>query len=142
TGAGAPGAPGIIQCLKKEPSIEIHSCDIRSDAAGRFLSHRFHLGPAANNTQFINDILAICLSNNIEVIIPIVTAELFHFAKHISQFEAHGIKVLCNTYEVLKSVNDKGNLYQFLATKGIPVPEFHITKTLDQFTNAVTQLGY
>ena len=41
TGAGAPGGPGIIRCLKKDERIELTVCDTHEDASGRFLNKQF-----------------------------------------------------------------------------------------------------
>lgn len=142
TGGGAPGAPGIIECLLQRDDLIVHTCDVRAHAAGRYLAPHFHEVPPAHDEAFIPRVLQLCLKEGISYIIPIVTAELFHFARARRQFEEKGIQVLCNSYETLQQVNDKGNLYRELHAHGITVPDFEVVKTAAAFEQAILRLGY
>ena len=62
TGAGAPGAPGIIRCLRKngERSIRIVGVDMNENAAGRKLVDAFYTVPAAKDPGFLDRVLEVC----------------------------------------------------------------------------------
>lgn len=81
TGAGAPGGPGIIKALQKDRDIELWTADADDYASGRFLNARFVKLPKADSPNFIGFILEFCLITGIQVIFPLVTMELFKFAK-------------------------------------------------------------
>jgi carbamoyl-phosphate synthase large subunit len=147
TGAGAPGAAGIIKCLKQEESFHIVVADANSNAVGRYLNNDpisigFEHIPFANDPAFADVVFEICKRKNIHVLLPLVTKELIPLAQHITKFEQAGIKVLVSPLASLEIAHNKSRLYQFLQWRGMAVPEFRIVETVEQFNNAVTELGY
>jgi carbamoyl-phosphate synthase large subunit len=142
TGGGAPGAAGILHCLKQDSFVSVLVADANPTAVGRYLNHRFQQIPLAGDPGFIDALLSICRSNNIHVVMPLVTKELNLLAQHASQFEAAGAKVLVSPVEALIIANNKSQLYEFLQWRGLPVPAFHIVETVGQFTEAAKELGY
>lgn len=142
TGGGAPGAAGIIRCLKENESFHITLADANPDAVGRFLCDDFETIPVASATSFITAILEVCRKKEIKIILPLVTKELSSFSKHINDFEAKGIKVLVSPSHSLEIANNKSRLYEFLEWRGIPVPAFRVVESVDQFKTAVEELGY
>jgi carbamoyl-phosphate synthase large subunit len=141
TGAGAPGGPGIIKALKRGP-INLFTGDCNPEASGRFLSERFVELPPAGSDEFVPFVLSYCERNNIEVVFPLVTRELFKFAEHKQEFLNKKIKVIVSDFESLSVANDKGKLYNHLYNKQIPVPRFAIVKTMEALEKAVHKLGY
>ena len=142
TGGGAPGAPGIIRCLKENKSFHITLADANPDAVGRFLCDDFETIPVASDASFITDVLAVCRKKEINIILPLVTKELIPFSKHIKEFEEKGINVLVSPSHSLEIANNKSRLYEFLEWRGIPVPAFRVVESVDQFKTAVEELGY
>ncbi|POY39244.1 hypothetical protein C3K47_01755 [Solitalea longa] len=144
TGAGAPGAPGIIKCLKQEGSLNLFLCDSNPDAVGRFLHDGvFKVVPKANDVDFIKVIKQICSENNISVIMPLVTLELFVFAKYKAELEEIGIKVLVSDEKALNIANNKAYLYEFLNAKGVDfIPSFLKVNTYDEFNKSIKELDY
>ena len=78
TGAGAPGAPGIIKCLRKngERDIRIVGVDMNENATGRKLVDAFYKVPAGKDPAFLSCILDICKKESVQVVMPLVTREL------------------------------------------------------------------
>lgn len=142
TGAGAPGGPGIIKALKSYPLLMITAADANPEASGRFLCENFELIPKASDPDFIDVILRICEEGQIKIIFPLVTKELFHFAKHKARFQALGIKVIVSDEEPLNLANNKRKLYEHLQSNQIAVPEFYKVNTIDEFKDAAGKLGY
>ena len=87
TGAGAPGAPGIIHCLLQEPSFTVIAADKDSQATGRYLTHDFVQIPEAGDPDFIHTVLQVCRDKNIDIILPLVTRELSRLASSKKAFE-------------------------------------------------------
>jgi carbamoyl-phosphate synthase large subunit len=142
TGAGAPGAPGIIRCLLQDPSVKLTVADADENATGRWLHKDFVQIPGADDKDFIETILHICKSRNIRLILPLVTKELFPFSANKQLFEEAGIRVLVSPETAIGIANNKSACLQFLKSRGIPVPGFHIAHTTEDFIHAAFELGH
>lgn len=142
TGAGAPGAPGIIKCLSQDPAINIVGADANPNAVGRFLVQNFVPIPTADHSSFIDSLLAICREKDIHVVLPLVTKELIPLARYKKEFELAGAKLIISSPESLEIANDKSKLYQFLQWRGLDVPKFCVVENISQFKEAVAELGY
>ena len=142
TGGGAPGAAGILKCLHQEPSFRVIAADANPGAVARYLNTDFETIPLAADPEFAGKLIALCRAYDIHVVIPLVTRELIPLAEHVAEFEATGTRLLVSRAESLAIANDKAALYEFLQWRGIPVPGFRIVETVEQFSTAVTELGY
>lgn len=142
TGAGAPGAAGIIFCLQSDPSIQLTVADADENAVGRYLAKDFVQIPKATDANFVEAILNICLEKHIQVILPLVTKELFAFSQNKKLFEERGIRILVSSEEAINISNNKSQCYQFLKQNGIDVPKFLVVNTVDEFIHAALNLGY
>lgn len=142
TGAGAPGAPGILKCLKQNPNLKITLADANPNAVGKLLHPNFEIIPLASADDFIKVIKQLSLKLKVTHILPLVTRELFKFSKEKSAFEKLGIKVLVSNPEGLNIANDKGLTYLTLQENNIATPDFRITHTLADLEAAVKELGY
>lgn len=142
TGAGAPGAPGIIQCLLKEPSIKLTVADADDSATGRWLHHDFVRLPKGEDVNFIAEVLNVCRNRSVQIILPLVTRELFPFSVNKNQFEDAGIRVLVSPQTAIGIANNKSACHHYLKGKGIPVPQFHTVHTAEEFIHAAFELGH
>ncbi|MBS1655578.1 MAG: hypothetical protein JSU05_12075, partial [Bacteroidetes bacterium] len=147
TGAGAPGAAGILKCLYQYPSFNVLVADANENAVGRYINNDFIQIPKAGDPAFVDTLISICREKNIHVLLPLVTKELIPLAKNKTAFEAAGTKVLVSDAESLEIANDKGRLYTFLQWRGIEVPDFRIIDgalpiCVQQFKQAIEDLGY
>jgi len=142
TGAGAPGAAGILKCLQFNPNFEIVTADANPNALGRWLHAEFETIPFAHETDFIEKLLSICQKRLVHVVLPLVTKELIPLAANKKQFEEFGTRVLVSDADSLEIANNKSRLYQFLEWRGIDVPAFRIVETTEQFQSAVNELGF
>lgn len=145
TGAGAPGAPGIIKSLKKvaERKIEILGGDANlGNSVGVGLLDKVYQIPFAGSPDFIEKVLSICILEKVDVIIPLVTRELFVFASNKELFIRNGISVSVSDSEPLNIANNKFLLMKYCRDNNIPVPDFHLVKTINEFKEAANLLGY
>lgn len=142
TGAGAPGAPGIIKCLLQDPAIHLTVADADENAIGRYLHNRFIKIPRADDPGFVEELLAIAKKENADLILPVVTKELFPFSQEKKQFEAASIRVLVSSAEAIALANDKGACYEFLQKHGVIVPKFFVATTTEAFIHAAFELGH
>jgi carbamoyl-phosphate synthase large subunit len=143
TGAGAPGGPGIYKALNATKSFEVFTCDMNPLSTGILLNkERSFIIPAANDSDFIDTILELCLKNNISLILPLVTMELFKFSKHRKLFESNGIKVLVSDYKTLDILNNKAKILTHLKNSSLAHPKFSIATSADSLIKAIKKLGY
>ena len=142
TGAGAPGGPGIIKCLQLDQNINLIVGDINPKASGGLLHNKFVNLPSASDKNFTEKIIDICKLNKIDIIFPLVTRELFNFAKDQDRFNENNIKVIVSPIDSLKIANDKVALYQHLNDLGIETPNFFVVNNLDEIKKSAINLGY
>ncbi len=142
TGAGAPGAAGILKCLFQNPDIHVTAADASENAVGKYLTNDFVQISFAHQENFIEVVLSICRQKNIHVLLPLVTRELIPLSNHIRKFEAAGVKLLISSADSLEIANNKSKLYQFLEWRGIEVPAYRVVETIEQFEKAIKELGF
>jgi carbamoyl-phosphate synthase large subunit len=141
TGAGAPGAAGIIKCLQQK-WLNLTVADADNMAIGKFLNKDFVQIPKATDDSFISALLSICKNKDIQIILPLVTKELLPLATNKSIFEKAGTKILASSKEAIEIANNKAACYQYLAQKNIPVPAFGIANSINEFIKITSGLGY
>lgn len=142
TGAGAPGAPGIIKCLQQAEWINLTVADADANATGKFLCTDFFSIPLASDPSFIDRLKQVCHEKNIQIILPLVTSELDLLALHKEFFKDSGIQILVSSASALKIANNKSLCYQVLKEKGIEIPDFHVVSRAEQFIHAAFSLGH
>ena len=142
TGAGAPGAPGIIKCLLQDSRIRLTVADADQNATGKYIHGNFVQIPKATDPVFAPLLLSICKKKGVHIVLPLVTKELLPLARHKHAFEAEGVKVLVSSEKSIEIANNKSACYTFLQKQGIAVPKFHVAKTTEEFIAAAAELGY
>lgn len=141
TGAGAPGAAGILKCLQQDKRCNIIVADADPEATGKYLAKDFVKIPPADFPEFSDNVLAICRDKNIHVLMPLVTKELLPLSIRSDEFELAGTKLLVSPAASLEIANNKSKLYEFLQWRGMKVPDFRVVENVEQFVNAVQELG-
>lgn len=142
TGAGAPGAAGIIRCLLQDASIRLTIADADAGAVGRYLHQPFFTIPRATDPHFVEAVLALCRREKIDLVLPLVTRELFPLSQQKNLFQQAGVRVLVSSHHAIQTANDKGACYRFLQNAAMPVPAFFIAKTTEEFILAAFELGH
>lgn len=144
TGAGAPGAPGIIECYRNngERNIVVLGVDAKSRVSTVQELDYFEKIPYAQSPDFIETILKIAENYRIDVIQPLVTKELEVFASNRKLFEDAGIAVCVDEYKNLAVSNDKGRLLEILKKEKMTVPEYYVVNCIEGFQIACQKLGY
>lgn len=144
TGAGAPGAPGIINCLRNNGERKLHiiGVDMNELATCRSKVDKFYTVPPASATNFIDTILGICKIEKVDVLISSVTREVEVFASAKEYFEEIGTKLTVMDSEPLHIANNKGLLLNTMKKAGIQTPNFRVVYTLSELETAAHELDY
>ena len=114
-------------------------------ANGRFLNKsRFLTLKKATNPDFIPHILELSIRYKIQVILPLVTLELFKFAESKALFEENGIKIIVSDKKHLDIANNKSRLYEHLTEHQILTPQYKVVQSgdLNGFLKAFADLGF
>jgi carbamoyl-phosphate synthase large subunit len=142
TGAGAPGASGIVRSLRRAngPAVRIVGVDMDPEAYGAALVDEFDTVPAGDDESYVPAMQAIVEREGVDVVLPLTTAELQPLAANRDAFDA---TVMVSPTEALAVANDKASLYEFLEVEGFPsAPAFRRVHSEEAFVEAVEALGY
>ena len=142
TGAGAPGAAGIISCLKVDPSITLTVADADASAVGGLLNPDFVQIPLATDPGFTEALFNLCIRKNIRLVMPLVTKELLPLSQNIDRFQEAGTIVMVSSSNAITIANNKANCYRFLEKAGIELPRFFIANNIEEFMHAAFELGH
>lgn len=144
TGAGAPGASGIIRCYRNngERSCYVLGVDVKDKIPTINMLDDYTIVPMAKDPLFGDKILEIALKNHINVIQPLVTRELEIFAAKRELFQKNGIAVCVSPLENLRIANDKGVLMDVLAEHDVAIPQFYRAFETEQLIEACKKIGW
>lgn len=152
TGAGAPGIAGTLYSLRNNfdgRKIKIIGTDILDITVGGYLCDKTYKVSTPSREllynkypQFILDIIGICEKEKVDVILPQVTAELEDLSVWIPALEEIGTTVAVSPTHTISETNNKHRLLCTCKQIGIPVPEFHLVHTWEQFETALDALCY
>ena len=144
TGAGAPGAPGIIKCLRKngERPVRIIGVDVKKRVGTMPVLDEFITVCPASSPDFCDVMLSVAQKVNANIIMPLVTRELECFADNIERFERIGVKVCVCPIDSLHIANDKGLMLDALDKNKVPVPKYIRIRNAADFASACKKLGF
>lgn len=120
--AGASLGTEILKCLSKSGRYEVYGCDISQLAYGLY-SDTLVASFLADRDDYVNSIIGICLSNQIEYIIPGGEEPMVLLAKSYKELSSKGIILVCNTPAVIELFNDKKKTFDFLKSHSIDIPK-------------------
>lgn len=145
TGVGAPGTKGTMYSLEKnfdQRKIKTVGVDIRECVVGKYLCDKFYQVPRPINNNFIPTLLEICEKEQVDVVLPQVTAELEKLARYAPEFEKEGVHIAVSTKKCIKLANNKHELMKRSTAIGIPTPSFRLVNNFDQLEKCIETLGY
>ncbi|MFW6385112.1 MAG: ATP-grasp domain-containing protein [Halodesulfurarchaeum sp.] len=142
TGAGAPGASGIVRSLRSNDDLDVRivGVDMNEDVYGFSLVDAYDTIPAGGDGDYIPEMVDVAEREQADVILPLTTAELRPLSANRDAFDA---TVMVSDPGPLHNANDKGALYEFLDENGFAsTPEFRRVDSESTFVDAVESLGY
>lgn len=118
-------AQSILDSLEFIRNYNVLGIDSSETSYARKKCDRFKLIPfLPYDSNYLNTILQICISNRISIVIPSNDNELELFSRNREKFENHGIKVLvCNKPDLIAISRNKKRWSDFFQAKGCPVVE-------------------
>lgn len=141
---GAQFMPGLADCLKQngERNIRIIGTDMGIDKTVLQMVDALYQVPRATDPAYIDTLLDICKKENVDVVLPFMSAELLPLIDRKSDFESIGTKVSVSDRKSVEITNNKYNFYTFLRENNLPVPRFAQVRTADDLIPACEACGY
>ena len=144
TACGAQFMPGLADCLKDngERKIRIVGVDMAFDPTVLQMVDAFYQVPSASAPDYVDRLLEICKEENVDVVLPFMSAELLPLIDRKSDFEKVGIKVSVSDRASVEITTNKYRFYEFLKEHNLPVPRFAPVKKADDLLPACEACGY
>lgn len=85
-----------------------------------------------HQSNYIEELLSICIENNIKLVIPTIDYELEIMSKHRKEFKEKGIELLVSDHNFIRICSDKKQNQDFFEKNGIATPKVY-SKTKYKF---------
>lgn len=145
TAVGCPGAHDLIRCLKYngEREIKIIGTDILDEVGGKFFVDSYYkISPSKNEEKYIEDIINILKKEKIDIFFPQSSSDVIPVSKNLKLLQKSCGQILLGDYETIETCDNKNKMVTFFASSGIPLPKTIRCENINQFKNAVYELGY
>ncbi len=91
-----------------------------------YCDHRV-IVPEITHTDYLDHLLALCTSRQIDILIPLIDPELEILSGFREEFERRGILLLLSRRQTIEIASDKYLTWQFAQQQGITMPKTYIT---------------
>jgi carbamoyl-phosphate synthase large subunit len=144
TAAGNQYMLGLADCLKNngERNIRIVGTDMNNDPTILQMMDKMYQVPSATSSDYIEKLIEICKKEKVDILIPVMSAELPALVKYKTKFEEIGTKVSISNSESIYITNNKFRLYRFMRDNGMYVPKFCSINNVNELDNAFKKVGY
>lgn len=128
TAVGAPPGLNAVRALVESGSCEVIAADAdpRSPGLYQYATHNAVLPLASDTNSYLGTLKDLVRARAISVILPCLEDEVAVLAKHRTEIEAVGAKVLLPTAEVVRAVTDKGACTRIAGDNGIDCPKSQV----------------
>ena len=138
--AGGMNALNVIDALgRSDIEFRIIGGDCDPLATGLFLVDKSYVVPRADDPKFISETIKICKQENVDIALPIYSADFPVFAKYKDEFQKEGIRTYAPSLDSWNICDDKYVVAEFLSSIGVPCP---FTWTYDQAIKYAAVLPY
>lgn len=86
--------------------------------------------PRVTSPEYIDQLLHLCLNNQIKLVVPTIDTELLVLSENIEYFKQQGIHLLVSDPELVRACRDKRQINQFFEKKGICIPQQYSLENL------------
>ena len=133
-------AYNIIQMLKRDdPALYIIGTNEHAYAAYRPLCDAWYTEPVLEEAAYVQFCLDFCREHQVDVFMP--RRNFLAISKQKSAFEAIGVRVMVDAYELLRPLNCKSEAYRMLADlPELHIPDYYVVTRAAQFQAAYQQL--
>lgn len=144
TAAGNQYMLGLADCLKNngERNIRLIGVDMNDDPTILQMMDACYQVPRATDPTYIDTLFNICKVEKVDIIMPVMSAELFSLVENIDVFKSTGTIVSVSNLKSITIANNKLNLYNFMKNNGVDVPRFSAVNSINELDDAFKTAGY
>ena len=133
-------AYNIIEMLRQnEPDFYVIGTNQSPYAVYRTKCDEFYLEPVLGETEYIRFALDFCKEHAIDIFMP--RRKLLEISRHKAEFEAIGVKVMIDDYEMVGMLNNKAKAYAAFQGTGLPIPAYEIVENAEDFKAVYEKLA-
>lgn len=109
----------LVRSFQKELKLLFTKGKVYATDSSPILSAACHVAdgffqaPRLDEPDYIDVLLDLCKSHDIRLVIPTIDTELLELAKNRMRFEAHGIKIIISSVELVSKCRDKRLIHRF-----------------------------
>lgn len=114
---GSMSSEAVISSLRKLDNIKLIGCDIHEKEwiYPSKLVDVFYQVPRADSPDFIDELLTICIQEDVQCIFPLTDPEVDVLSIHRDVFEEKGIAVCISSHDVIKICRNKELFFNYLS---------------------------
>ena len=144
TAAGNVFMPGTLACLKKngERNIRVIGADMSEDPTILQMCDAAYQVPKCGDPSYIDSLLDICKIEKVDILLPIMSAELEALCDNRRRFEEAGTIVSVSDKNALHIANNKQHLLQYLNDSGLPCARYASVTNSNELKQCAERLGY
>ena len=143
TACGNVYMPGTTASIRNngERKIRLIGADMNHDDTILQMVDQYYQVPRGDDPNYANAILDICIKEHVDVVIPIMSAELVALAENEEMFRKAGVTLSVSNLESLKIANNKLALFEYMKANDIPVPKFWMVNSVEDVDPAIEHIG-
>ena len=144
TAAGNVFMNGITSCLKNngEKEVRLIGADMNDDPTMLSMFDKYYAVPKCDDPVYIDRLFEICKKEKVDVLLPIMSAELVDLAKETERFKSIGTNISVSNYNSVEIASDKLKLLTYMREKNMQCAEFYKVSNISELEHAIEKLGY
>ena len=134
-------AYNIISLIRQDnPGYHIIGTNENERSVLSTVCDEWYVEPQVKGDEYVDYCLEFCREHEVTVFMP--RREMLSISRRKAEFEAMGVKVMVDGYEVVSMLNHKDQAYRELAEKGVStIPEHYIVTDVQGFRDAYAALS-
>jgi len=143
TACGNVYMPGITGSIKNngERKIRLIGADMNHDDTMLQMVDKYYTVPRGDDPGYADAILDICVKEQVDVVIPIMSVELVTLAESADKFAEAGVTLSISNLDALKIANNKLALFEYMQENGLPAPKFCPVNSVEDVDRAIETVG-
>jgi carbamoyl-phosphate synthase large subunit len=109
------------ELIKHIPEGKVFTADLNPELSSACrVSDGFFSVSRVTDKKYCQELITICLTNNIKLVVPTLDTELIPLSENVELFRERGITVVISSPEIVKICRDKKKLFQYFDFLGFP----------------------
>ena len=132
-------ATNIVDLPKKDYPFHLICSNEHELSVIKNVSDEWYQEPVLKDNEYVEFCLDFCKQHDVQVFMP--RRGMVSISEQKERFEAAGIRVMVDRYDLVSVLNHKDRAFRYFAEKNIgAVPDYRIVKKVDDFVKAYEEL--